>query len=100
MIYTYLMLLSLAIVFVTAEVNTNAQFLTDQLENSHIFRVLNKRPFDRSVVLNRGIGGDMIATANDETIRPTSRFARKNCFFSPVQCSIYYKRSDPNFPHI
>uniref|UniRef100_A0A915ELX2 Uncharacterized protein n=1 Tax=Ditylenchus dipsaci TaxID=166011 RepID=A0A915ELX2_9BILA len=29
----------------------------------------------------------------DDVVKSTSRLARKNCFFSPLQCSFYYKRS-------
>ncbi|KAH7704773.1 hypothetical protein AAVH_28032 [Aphelenchoides avenae] len=61
---------------------------------------LAKRPFERkdgSLVIGRM--PDFLkesardAIINDEAIKPTSRLARKNCFFSPVQCSFYYKRS-------
>uniref|UniRef100_A0AC34FPZ2 Uncharacterized protein n=1 Tax=Panagrolaimus sp. ES5 TaxID=591445 RepID=A0AC34FPZ2_9BILA len=55
---------------------------------------------DGSVVMGRipsfiskgsGVGREIM---NDEAGKP-SKFARKNCFFSPVQCSFYYKRNAP-----
>ncbi|KAE9554053.1 hypothetical protein FO519_002749 [Halicephalobus sp. NKZ332] len=48
--------------------------------------VFGKMP---AFVKGTGIGREII---HEESEKP-SRFARKNCFFSPVQCSFYYKRN-------
>ncbi|KAI1730630.1 hypothetical protein Ddc_03341 [Ditylenchus destructor] len=68
---------------------------------SYDIPLLVKRPFERkdgSTVLGRM--PEFIARDSflrDESIKPTSRLARKNCFMSPLQCSFYYKRSNSFF---
>ena len=71
----------------------------EEFERSLAKRAAYERK-DGSVVMGRipsfiskssGVGREIM---NDEAGKP-SKFARKNCFFSPVQCSFYYKRNAP-----
>jgi hypothetical protein len=104
-----LILVSLMITVANARPNDVPSAYTDVFRNNfkefeEFERSLPKRAaFERkdgSVVMGRipsflskssGGGREII---NDEAGKP-SKFARKNCFFSAVQCSFYYKRNAP-----
>uniref|UniRef100_A0A7E4VGY5 Uncharacterized protein n=1 Tax=Panagrellus redivivus TaxID=6233 RepID=A0A7E4VGY5_PANRE len=106
----YVLLIAAAFIFVVASEsvqNSPVDFrpyrrfndLESQFEEN-LLAPLVKRPFERrdgAVIgarrpsfVKSGIVRDIV---NDEAGKSSSRFARKNCFFSPVQCSFYYKRS-------